>query len=168
MPSMHSVTRRWLVGVVCAISVQASWAATAVVDFSELVEQNAKTVVNISATAKSNSGKNRLPQQQVPDIFKKFFGDEFGMPQQRDRQSFGSGFIISKDGYVLTNNHVVADSDKVVIRLNDRRELEAEVIGTDERTDVALLKIKADDLPWVKIGNCRFIKRLLWLGEAKK
>ena len=153
MPSMHSVTRRWLVGVVCAISVQASWAATAVIDFSELVEQNAKTVVNISATAKSNSGKNRLPQQQVPDIFKKFFGDEFGMPQQRDRQSFGSGFIISKDGYVLTNNHVVADSDKVVIRLNDRRELEAKVVGTDERTDVALLKIKADDLPWVKIGN---------------
>ena len=153
MPSMHSVTRRWLVGVVCAIGVQTSWAATAVVDFSELVEQNAKTVVNISATAKSNSGKNRLPQQQVPDIFKKFFGDEFGMPQQRDRQSFGSGFIISKDGYVLTNNHVVADSDKVVIRLNDRRELEAEVVGTDERTDVALLKIKADDLPWVKIGN---------------
>lgn len=153
MPSMHSVTRRWLVGVVCAIGVQASWAATAVVDFSELVEQNAKTVVNISATAKSNSGKNRTQQQQVPDIFKKFFGEEFGMPQQRDRQSFGSGFIISKDGYVLTNNHVVADSDKVVIRLNDRRELEAEVIGTDERTDVALLKIKADDLPWVKIGN---------------
>ena len=153
MPSMHSVTRRWLVGVVCAIGVQASWAATAVVDFSELVEQNAKTVVNISATVKSNAGKNRTQQQQVPDIFKKFFGDEFGMPQQRDRQSFGSGFIISKDGYVLTNNHVVADSDKVVIRLNDRRELEAGVIGTDERTDVALLKIKADDLPWVKIGN---------------
>ncbi|HEX5276613.1 MAG TPA: Do family serine endopeptidase [Fluviicoccus sp.] len=151
---MQLTARRWLVGVVCAVGVQAAWAATAVVDFSELVEQNAKAVVNISASAKPNKLKGYgNQQQQVPDILKKFFGDDFGMPQQRDRQSFGSGFIISKDGYVLTNNHVVADADKVVIRLNDRRELEAEVVGTDERTDVALLKIKSDDLPTVKIGN---------------
>lgn len=154
MQSMQFTARRWLVGVVCAVGVQAAWAATAVVDFSDLVEQNAKAVVNISASAKGNKLKGQnAQQQQVPDILKKFFGDDFGMPQQRDRQSFGSGFIISKDGYVLTNNHVVADADKVVIRLNDRRELEAEVVGTDERTDVALLKIKGDDLPMVKIGN---------------
>ncbi|HEX5360313.1 MAG TPA: Do family serine endopeptidase [Fluviicoccus sp.] len=154
MQSMQFTARRWLVGVVCAVGVQAAWAATAVVDFSDLVEQNAKAVVNISASAKGNKLKGQnAQQQQVPDILKKFFGDDFGMPQQRDRQSFGSGFIISKDGYVLTNNHVVADADKVVIRLNDRRELEAEVVGTDERTDVALLKIKGDDLPMVRIGN---------------
>lgn len=154
MQSMQFTARRWLVGVVCAIGVQAAWAASAVVDFSDLVEQNAKAVVNISASAKGNKLKGQnAQQQQVPDILKKFFGDDFGMPQQRDRQSFGSGFIISKDGYVLTNNHVVADADKVVIRLNDRRELEAEVVGTDERTDVALLKIKGDDLPMVRIGN---------------
>ncbi len=154
MHSKHSSARRWLVGVICAAGVQAAWAATAVVDFSQLVEQNAKAVVNISASAKARKNSTRAPQQQqAPDILRRFFGEEFGMPQQRDKQSFGSGFIISKDGYVLTNNHVVADTDTVIIRLNDRRELEAEVIGTDERTDVALLKIKAEDLPFVRIGN---------------
>ncbi|RZU47101.1 serine protease Do [Fluviicoccus keumensis] len=154
MQTVQSTARRWLVGVVCAVGVQAAWASASAVDFSDLVEQNAKAVVNISASAKAVRSKPSLQQQQqIPDIFKKFFGDDFGMPQQRDRQSFGSGFIISKDGYVLTNNHVVVDADKVVIRLNDRRELEADVVGTDERTDVALLKIKADDLPTVKIGN---------------
>lgn len=154
---MQQVTtvRRWLVGVVCMVGMQATWAATAIVDFSDLVEQNAKAVVNISASTKAKRNRQTMQQQQqVPDIFKRFFGEDFGFaPQPRDRQSYGSGFIISKDGYVLTNNHVVEDADKVVVKLNDRRELEADVIGKDERTDVALLKIKASDLPAVKIGN---------------
>ena len=153
MQTVPQTARRWLIGVMCAVGVQGAWAAaSAVVDFSELVDQNAKAVVNISASTKAKKGQ--MQQQQVPDIFRKFFGDDFGFaPQQRDRQAFGSGFIISKDGFVLTNNHVVEDADKVVVKLNDRRELEADVVGTDERTDVALLKIKADDLPAVKIGN---------------
>ncbi len=151
-------TRRWLVGAVCVLGSQMTWAATAIVDFSDLVEQNAKAVVNISASTKAKKGQVQQ-QQQIPEAFKQFFGDNFGMmPQQRERQSFGSGFIISKDGYVLTNNHVVDHADKVTVKLNDRRELEAEVIGTDERTDVALLKIKADDLPVVHIGNPDVLK----------
>lgn len=150
--------RRWLVGAVCVMGSQMTWAATAIVDFSELVEQNAKAVVNISASTKAKKSQMQQ-QQQIPEAFKRFFGDDFGMmPQQRERQSFGSGFIISKDGYVLTNNHVVDHADKVTVKLNDRRELEAEVIGTDERTDVALLKIKADDLPVVHIGNPDVLK----------
>jgi len=145
--------RTWLVGVICATGMQSSWAATAVMDFSDLVEKNAKAVVNISASTKAKRN-TQLQQQQVPDIFKHFFGDQFDFaPQQRNTQSFGSGFIISKEGYVLTNNHVVDHADKVMVKLNDRREVEAEVIGTDERTDVALLKIKADNLPVVDIGN---------------
>ncbi len=144
--------RRWLVGAVCVMGTQAVWATSTVVDFSDLVEQNASAVVNISASTKAKKGQ--MQQQQVPEAFRRFFGDDFNFaPQPRERQSFGSGFIISKDGYVLTNNHVVDHADKVTVKLNDRRELEAEVIGTDERTDVALLKIKADNLPIVHIGN---------------
>ncbi len=147
--------RTWLVGVICATGIQSSWAATAVMDFSDLVEKNAKAVVNISASTKAKKrNAQQLQQQQVPDIFRHFFGDQFDFsPQQQNKQSFGSGFIISKEGYVLTNNHVVDHADKVIVKLNDRREVEAEVIGTDERTDVALLKIKADNLPVVEIGN---------------
>lgn len=152
MQQQPHTARRWLVGILCASGVQLAWASPAAVDFSQLVEDNAKAVVNISASTKAKRGQ--MQQQQVPDVFKRFFGDDFNFaPQPRDRQSFGSGFIISKDGYVLTNNHVVDHADKVVVKLNDRRELEAEVIGTDERTDVALLKLKATDLPIVHIGN---------------
>lgn len=149
-----NTARTWLVGVICATGIQSAWAATAVMDFSELVEKNAKAVVNISASTKAKKRNAQLQQQQVPEIFRHFFGDQFQFaPPQREKQSFGSGFIISQEGYVLTNNHVVDHADKVMVKLNDRREVEAEVIGTDERTDVALLKIKADNLPVVDIGN---------------
>jgi serine protease Do len=152
--------RAWLVGIVCTVGVQSTWAATVAVDFSDLVEKNAPAVVNISASTKAKKRTlSQQQQQQIPEAFKRFFGDDFGYaPQQREKQSFGSGFIISKEGYVLTNNHVVDHADKVIVKLNDRRELEAEVIGTDERTDVALLKIKADNLPVVQIGNPQTLK----------
>ncbi|HNL79765.1 MAG TPA: serine protease, partial [Agitococcus sp.] len=119
--------RTWLVGVICATGIQSSWAATAVMDFSDLVEKNAKAVVNISASTKAKKrNAQQLQQQQVPDIFRHFFGDQFQFaPPQREKQSFGSGFIISKEGYVLTNNHVVDHADKVIVKLNDRREVEA-------------------------------------------
>lgn len=120
-------------------------------DFRPLAAEASKAVVNISASAKS---KVTYSQQQVPEIFRRFFGDDFNFaPPPQERQSFGSGFIISKDGYVLTNNHVVQGADKVTVRLNDRRELDAEVVGTDPRSDVALLKIDAGDLPVLKIGD---------------
>jgi serine protease Do len=120
-------------------------------DFRPLAAAASKAVVNISASAKS---KGRSTQQDVPEIFRRFFGDDFNFaPPPQDRQSFGSGFIISKDGYVLTNNHVVQGADKVTVRLSDRRELDAEVIGTDQRADVALLKIEGKDLPVLAIGN---------------
>jgi serine protease Do len=152
--------RAWLVGIVCTVGVQSTWASTVAVDFSDLVEKNAPAVVNISASTKAKKRTlSQQQQQQIPEAFKRFFGDDFGFaPQQREKQSFGSGFIISKEGYVLTNNHVVDHADKVIVKLNDRRELEAEVIGTDERTDVALLKIKADNLPVVQIGNPQTLK----------
>ncbi|MDP2227689.1 MAG: DegQ family serine endoprotease [Moraxellaceae bacterium] len=130
-------------------------------DFTPLAEEGGKAVVNISASAK---GRSRGGQQDVPEIFRRFFGEDFGYaPTPRDRQSFGSGFIISADGYVLTNNHVVQGADKVTVRLSDRRELDAEVIGTDERSDVALLKIDGKDLPILKVGDPEKLKVGEWV-----
>lgn len=142
-------------------------------DFTELVQQNSAAVVNISTTQKI---KRAMPRMQVPqmpdlpenspfnDLFRHFFGEgEGGMPEEFDAQSLGSGFIISPEGYVLTNNHVVKNADKIIVRLSDRREMVAQVVGTDERSDIALLKIKAESLPVVKMANADTIKVGEWV-----
>lgn len=135
--------------------------AASLPDFTALVEQNSAAVVNISASAKA---KRNTQQQDLSELFRRHFGDDFGFtPPPQNSQSFGSGFIISSDGYVLTNNHVVQGADKVVVRLNDRRELDAEVIGTDASADVALLKISGKDLPVVKIGDPDKLKVGEWV-----
>jgi serine protease Do len=98
------------------------------------------------------------------DLFKHYFGEGGeGVPEEFDAKSLGSGFIISADGYVLTNNHVVKDAEEIVVRLSDRRELVAEVIGTDERSDVAVLKIEADDLPVAHLGKSESLKVGEWV-----
>ena len=148
---------------ILCLAVVVPLAQAALPDFTPLAENQSKAVVNISASAKSK-GRTMPNQQEVPEIFRRFFGEEFGSQAPRDRQSFGSGFIISNDGYVLTNNHVVQGADKVLVRLADRRELEAKVIGTDERSDVALLKIEATDLPAaMTMGNPDLLKVGEWV-----
>ena len=153
-----------------AISVQ----ARSLPDFTKLVENTGNAVVNISTTQKAKSGHMNLPEGiEIPDLpegspfgdlFKHFFGEGGkGMPRQQESKSLGSGFIISRDGYILTNNHVVKDADEVIVRLDDRRELKAEIIGTDERSDVALLKIEADNLPVAKIGKSEELKVGEWV-----
>ena len=143
-------------------------------DFTELVDNNAPAVVNISTTVKNESGN--MPQQfNLPDIpedspfydfFRKFFEQ---MPEGRapqpfeKRSSLGSGFIISKDGYVITNNHVVENADEIIVRLNDRREFKAELIGRDKKSDIAVLKIDGSKLPVVKIGNSDNLKVGEWV-----
>src|SRR5690554_4991702 len=105
----------------------------------------------------------------LPPIFRDFFEHAFPMPRspnnprRRESQSLGSGFIISPDGYILTNNHVVADADEIIVRLSDRSELVAELVGTDSRTDVALLKVKGKGLPVVRIGKSRDLKVGEWV-----
>jgi serine protease Do len=131
--------------------------------FTDLVKEAGPAVVNISTTQKVQSRIQGLPEGfEIPDmpegspfgeLFKYFFEQEEGDPGYRDAKSLGSGFIISADGYVLTNYHVVKDADEIIVRLNDRRELRGEVIGADKRSDVALLKIDATDLPVAKIGT---------------
>jgi len=131
-------------------------------DFTEMVKANGKAVVNISTTQKAQPEAAAVPnEQQIPEglppemeeLFKHFFnGQGGGGDVPRDTQSLGSGFIISHDGYILTNHHVVKDADEIVVKLTDRRELLAKLIGSDARTDVALLKVEATDLPVVTIG----------------
>lgn len=141
-------------------------------EFTGLVEKNSPSVVNISTTQKIKR-KPRLPENlQIPDLpedspfndlFKHFFDEDGNPPQQRDAKSLGSGFIISEDGYVMTNNHVIQDADEVIVSLSDRREFIAKVIGTDKRSDVALLKINATDLPAVNIGKSKDLKVGEWV-----
>src|SRR5690554_881073 len=145
-------------------------------DFTELVEESSPAVVNISTRQKpqavisSRRGQQMFPELEgLPFIFRDFFEHAFPMPRspnnprRRESQSLGSGFIISPDGYILTNNHVVADADEIIVRLSDRSELVAELVGTDSRTDVALLKVKGKGLPVVRIGKSRDLKVGEWV-----
>jgi len=137
-------------------------------DFTELANEQKPAVVNISAIQAVRvqpSSQNPDIYKQVPELFRQFFGElpQFKQPQRRKAPSLGSGFIISDDGYILTNNHVVKDADKVLVRLIDRREFEAEVIGQDPRSDLALLKIDADDLPVVKLAESGDIEVGEWV-----
>jgi serine protease Do len=135
-------------------------------EFTKLVEDVAPAVVNISTRSNQpTQPAQKMPDmKQLPPIFREFFERGGPMPpQKREGRSLGSGFIISKDGYVLTNNHVVAGADTVIVRLNDRREFVAEIIGADPRSDVAVLKIDADNLPVVKIAKGNNVKRGQWV-----
>ena len=131
-------------------------------DFTEMVKTNGVAVVNISTTQKaspdteSTPEESQLPEGMPPEMeefFKHFLNGQGGGYVPRDTTSLGSGFIISQDGYVLTNQHVVKDADEIVVKFSDRRELIAKLVGSDARTDVALLKVEAKDLPAVTIGD---------------
>lgn len=135
-------------------------------DFTELVEKQGAAVVNVSTTQ-----INRMPQmfQGAPNLpendpFYEFFR-RFApqMPREQESQSLGSGFIISADGYILTNAHVVDRAEKITVRLTDKREYKAKVIGADKRTDVALLKIEASGLPKVTLGEPNLLKVGEWV-----
>ena len=124
------------------------------VDFSNLVEQVSPAVVSVNVVKKMT--QEELLQQQIPEILKRFFGNQVIIPQQQapqEKTGYGSAFFISKDGYLLTNHHVVEDASKVTIMFNDRRELDATVVGSDERTDVALLKVNGTNFPSLRTGN---------------
>ncbi len=130
------------------LAVVALWLAAAVLtpafalpDFTELVADEHVAVVNISTA-------RQVDPQQTPQS-----RDDLSPRPFRDERSLGSGFLISADGYVLTNGHIVANADEIIVRLHDRRQFEAEVVGVDRRSDVAVLKIDASDLPHVRIGD---------------
>jgi serine protease Do len=149
-----------------------SYARGELPDFTELFSKNNAAVVNISTTQKVKRRVPKLPQHfDIPGLpeghpleewLRRFF-NESPQIQEFNTESLGSGFIISSDGYILTNYHVVEGADEIVVRLSDRRELEAKVIGDDEPSDVALVKVNATDLPTVKIGKSSDLKVGQWV-----
>jgi serine protease Do len=161
----------WAV-LISLLLVQAPLYARNLPDFTGLVEQYGSAVVNISTTQKIKHPMTNRPQmpQDIPegpfgDLFRHFFGEE-GEPREFedfDSKSLGSGFIISSDGYVLSNYHVIKDANEIIVRLTDRREMEAEIVGTDPRSDIALLKVDAEGLPAVKIGDSSDLKVGEWV-----
>ncbi len=135
-------------------------------DFTDLVEKQGATVVNISTTqAPKAQAAPQAPQLREDDPFYEFFRRFIPNPGPREFQnnSLGSGFIISTDGFVLTNAHVVESADEITVKLNDKREFKAKVIGSDKRTDIALLKIEATGLPAVKFGDTNKLKVGEWV-----
>ena len=144
-------------------------------DFTELVEQNHMSVVNISTSSdveRSQQGPGPMIDDDSPfgEFFRKFLEEQQNAPRsqeqnfevppadrlrnvQFDSSSLGSGFIVSSDGFILTNNHVVDGAAEIIVRLHDRRQFVAELIGRDPRSDVAVLKIDATDLPAARIGK---------------
>ena len=139
-------------------------------DFTGIVDNNIDAVVIVNAVKSSTTNPNQqfnipnLPDEFKP-FFEKFFENNPNSPDNNIRQtpSFGSGFILSDDGYIMTNNHVISNSNEISITLNDGSVLPAELIGSDERSDLALLKVSAKDLPTVTIGNSQTLKIGEWV-----
>jgi len=154
-------------------------------DFTKLVEQHRSAVVNIS-TKTNKKTANKSPHdflggldgnregnsdeknQMLDELMKRFFdrdgsGNGGGFGGEKDTSSLGSGFIISKDGYVVTNYHVIRDADEIIVRLSDRRELSAKLVGKDKRSDIALLKVEADNLPVLETGSSKDLKVGEWV-----
>lgn len=139
-------------------------------DFTELVERQGPAVVNVSTTqvVRSNRAPPQLPFDEddpMFDFFRRFMPPEArpNTPREFENRSLGSGFIISADGYILTNAHVVDSADEISVKLTDKREYKAKVIGADKRTDVALLKIDATGLPTVRLGDPSQLKVGEWV-----
>jgi serine protease Do len=127
-------------------------------DFTELVDRQGPAVVNISTTQVVRGGRStpQLPFDEddpMFEFFKRFIPKQPGTPREFENKSLGSGFIVSADGYLLTNAHVVESAEEIVVKLTDKREFKAKVIGSDKRTDIALIKIEANGLPAVKLGD---------------
>ncbi|MFN3594525.1 MAG: DegQ family serine endoprotease [Thiobacillaceae bacterium] len=157
--------RAWILGLLFAFVSVSAMPAGQLPDFTELAEKQSPSVVNITTTQDVRKPRRgRIPQpDEMFDFFRRFMppeGNERFIPPRRGQ---GSGFIISEDGYILTNTHVVDEADEVIVRLHDRREFRAKVIGKDDRTDVALIKIEAKGLPKVTIGDPDRLKVGEWV-----
>ncbi|MCK4865244.1 MAG: DegQ family serine endoprotease [Gammaproteobacteria bacterium] len=183
MPVFKKVATATSFFLFALISFNVSAKISGLPDFTQLVEEYSDAVVNISTTQKIKKRKGNPHQTPgMPldgpfgDLFRKFFEQQNFKKNnyQQDKansyiqtrqtnDSLGSGFIIDSDGYVVTNHHVIRDADKIIVRLKDRRELKATVIGSDERSDIALLKIEADNLPVVKLGSSSNLKVGSWV-----
>ncbi|MCX7155551.1 MAG: DegQ family serine endoprotease [Rhodocyclales bacterium] len=166
--------KKLLVSLVVAFSSLLSFQAQAgdLPDFTELVEKQGATVVNISTTQiiKGRRGGHQFQfdgDEAMQEFLRRFFPGQIpgvpGAPQEFKSRSLGSGFIVSADGHILTNAHVVDGADEVLVKLTDKREFKAKVLGADKRTDVALIKIEASNLPVAKLGDSVKLKVGEWV-----
>ena len=166
---------RWMLATAMLLSASVMTVqAKDLPDFTELAEKQGPAVVNISITAVVHGGGVGFPGMPNDENLQELFR-HFGIPgmpnmpgqeggQDYKTQSLGSGFIISSDGYILTNAHVVSEADEVLVKLYDKREFKAKIIGADKRTDVALIKIEATGLPKVTIGDPANLKVGEWVA----
>jgi serine protease Do len=178
-PGHSAADRRWSTTFGVLVAGAIAWlvftapvlAARELPDFTRLADDNSPSVVNISVSLQQ--GKDMPQMFGLPDIpedspmyefFKKFLEQlpEDRRPRQ-ERASSGSGFVIARDGYIITNSHVVKDADEIIVRLYDRRELQAKLVGSDELSDIAVLKVDAQDLPAVKLGNSSNLRVGEWV-----
>ena len=152
----------WLTIMTTTLALSLPLQARSLPEFTELVSKNSAAVINISTTKNNKTSSLRLPKgMEIPegtpldDMLKHFFGQgsRGQRPQPFESHSLGSGFVLSEDGYIMTNHHVIKDADEIIVRFNDRTELEAKVLGSDERSDIALLKVEAKGLTAVKLGD---------------
>jgi serine protease Do len=161
-----------LVGAIAFAPATAAQSSRGLPDFTELYEQQGPAVVSIDVT--QTVRRSQFPDLSEDDPFYEFFRRFGQVPRGRERprdleqQSVGSGFILSSDGYILTNAHVVDDASEVLVKLTDKREFRAKVIGIDKRTDVAVLKIDASGLPKVTIGDPDKLKVGEWVAAIGK
>ena len=187
-----TVKKSFSVSVLCAalfagslgITVPVSVAAQTVrhlPDFTDLVEQVGPSVVNIRTLEKNAARETQGngPDEEMQEFFRRFFGVPMpipnnpnaprqqrpnrGQPDEAQPKGVGSGFILSADGYVMTNAHVIEGADQVLVTLPDKREFKARIVGADKRSDVAVVKIEATALPAVKIGDVTRLKVGEWV-----
>jgi len=167
--------KRIPVFLIVFILVQFNVATAELPDFTTLVEKHSSAVVNISTTTNPKdrkalrrgfSGGNSEKDKMLDELMRRFFepgeGGE-GLASEKETHSLGSGFIVSKDGYVVTNHHVIMGADEIIVKLSDRRELVAKLIGSDKRSDIALLKVEADNLPVLETGSSEALKVGEWV-----
>ncbi len=160
--------RTWVQCVVAVLFLTNMVMAQTLPDWSTLFEQNKSSIVSITVKGKEEVQMGGgFPFFDEEDPFRFFFGEpprqRQKQPRERVIQGSGSGFIVEKDGIIVTNAHVVKGADEITVQLSDRRELPAKLIGKDDRSDVAVLKIDAKDLPAVKIGNVNDLKVGQWV-----
>ncbi len=152
---MNCLSRITLVFLTVAVVASArAGTAAGLPDFTSIVRANSPAVVKIiSESSRGGGGYDHPDMDEIPEYLRRFFEFRGGGPQQRPRMGMGSGFILSEDGYIVTNNHVVEGADSVLVRLSDRREFDAEVVGTDPRSDLALLRVEASGLPTLTLDT---------------
>lgn len=175
MTKMHFISR--LIISSCGIILLSIFnpVMAALPDFTELAERQSKAVVNISTKKYVPTNRQSIPPQfrGLPDEWLRYFfqpPDEDSLPNESEKpegapqhHSLGSGFVVSEDGYIVTNHHVIEGADEIFVRFNDLRVSKAQVIGSDPRTDLALLKVERDNLPFMTLGDSAKLKVGAWV-----